>query len=88
MHLVECVSFCNTTKLLTFLENEDEKVDWMSVINASIEGSPAQVEKLRRSFRERYNRFVRMLNKNVCSRLKNRLCCTARLLLVHGIENA
>lgn len=66
MHLVECVSFCNTTKLLTFLENEDEKVDWMSVINASIEGSPAQVEKLRRSFRERYNRFVRMLNKNVC----------------------
>jgi hypothetical protein len=33
-------------------------MDWMSAINASIEGSPAQVEKHAKSFRKRYNRIV------------------------------
>lgn len=38
-------------------ETEDEKLDWMSAINASIEGSPSQVEKHSKSFRQRYNRI-------------------------------
>jgi hypothetical protein len=40
------------------LESEEEKLDWMSSINASIEGSPAQVQKHAKSFRKRYNRIV------------------------------
>ncbi|CAB4026762.1 Hypothetical predicted protein, partial [Paramuricea clavata] len=38
-------------------ESEEEKLDWMSSINASIEGSPAQVQKHAKSFRKRYNRI-------------------------------
>ena len=38
-------------------ESEEEKLEWMSAINASIEGSPAQVEKHAKSFRKRYNRI-------------------------------
>ncbi|XP_028395631.1 uncharacterized protein LOC114519660 [Dendronephthya gigantea] len=46
-------------------ENEEEKLDWMSAINASIEGSPAQVKKHAKSFRKRYNRIS---GRKVCVR--------------------
>ena len=50
--------FINVCTGMHFIESEEEKLDWMTAINASIEGSPAQVQKHAKSFRKRYNRIV------------------------------
>ena len=55
-----------------FVESKEEKMDWMSAINASIEGSPSQVEKHAKSFRKRYNRIVsEFCMKGIISVLRN-----------------
>ena len=53
----------NVFLLIYFIESEEAKLDWMSTINASVEGSPREIRKHAKSFRQRYNRIVRVCSQ-------------------------